>query len=91
VDGPAAEVIAHFHFADLQLQARGRHERTIWLRSGTYKVLYDDYAARHGFSGGDPAMPMVVFWPDRKHMVPFASFRDGIDYLRFLREHRFAS
>src|SRR5690606_23364969 len=91
VGGADVVVLAHLHFADLQQQSRGRHERTIWLRSGTYKTLYDDHAARYGFPSGDPSMPMVVFWPDRKHMVPFASFRDGIDYLRFLREHRFAS
>ena len=35
-----------------------------------------------------PSMPMVVFWPDRKHMVPFADFKDGVDYLKFLREHQ---
>src|SRR5690606_15466079 len=91
VGGADVVVLAHLHFADLQQQSRGRNERTIWLRSGTYKTGFDDHAARYGFSGGDPSMPMVVFWPNTKRMVPFGDFKDGLGYLKFLREHEKAS
>src|SRR5690606_2029613 len=91
VGGADVVALAHLHFVDMHIQARGQQQKTIWIRSGTYKILYDDQAARYGFSGGDPRMPLVIFWPDRKKMISFEDFKDGLDYLKFLREHQKAS
>jgi len=83
VAGADIVALGHMHFTDLQQQLRGGTD-TIWLRSGTYK-LDDDFGQQKVGLPADPRMPLVVCWPDRKKLVPFADFHDGLDYLAYLR------
>jgi len=83
VAGADVVVLGHLHFVDLQHTPRGGAD-TVWLRSGTYKAD-DDYVQQRIGLPVDPRMPMVVFWPTEKRMVPFLDFRQGIEYLAFLR------
>ncbi|WP_456487950.1 hypothetical protein [Candidatus Alkanophaga liquidiphilum] len=44
---------------------------------GTHKVT-DYYTEESGFYGAAIAVPTVVFFPDRKKMLPFRDFRDAL-------------
>ena len=61
-------------------------EQTIFLRSGSYKVLGDEqYPDRMGYwTTPFAAMPAVVFWPHRKLAVPFFCVEQAVEYLRAL-------
>lgn len=80
----AADVIAlaHLHEANLSVQyQRGRD--VVWLRSGTYK-LHDEYAASKGYKS-TYGVPVVVFFPNERKMIPFLDFEEGVRYLNSVR------
>lgn len=52
-------------------------KRQVWLRTGTYKIE-DEYPDEIDFPQGKWDMPMVLIYPDRRRVVPFMDFRDGL-------------
>jgi predicted phosphodiesterase len=68
----------------LEPRAAGEQKQpTILLRSGTYKVLHgEQYVDRMGYNrGGAVYMPAVVFWPEKKRMIPFMRVEDAVEFL----------
>lgn len=75
--------VADKHYRDLQQKIHmGRN--TVWLRSGTYKVL-DDFGQRIGGYRGEIGVPIVILHPNTKKIVPFYDLYDGIEYLNYIR------
>lgn len=80
----SADVIAlaHLHEPDLhQTMQRGRD--VVWLRSGTFKT-HDEWAESRGYKPSY-GVPIVVFSPSARKMIPFADFEAGVRYLRMAR------
>lgn len=80
----AADVIslAHLHEPNIAVQQqRGRD--VVWMRSGAYKVV-DEYALSKGYKSVY-GVPLVVFFPDTRKMVPFIDFDEGVRYLNTVR------
>lgn len=76
--------LAHLHFNDLQIAPR-KGGQCIYLRSGTAKT-HDDYSRDQGYTP-EYGMPVVVFYPNEKRMIPFRG--DQMDAaLRFLESER---
>jgi hypothetical protein len=76
--------LAHLHYNDLHIPPR-KAGQCIYLRSGSAKT-HDSYAKDHGYTP-EYGMPVVVFYPDTKEMVPFRG--DRMDAaLRFLAMER---
>lgn len=76
--------LAHLHFNDLAVTPR-KGGQCIYLRSGTGKT-HDDYSRDQGYKP-EYGMPVVIFYPDEKKMVPFRG--DRLDEaLRFLEWER---
>ena len=61
-------------------------EPSIYIRSGSYKVLYgENYVDRQGFNPiPTVTMPAVVLWPGEKRMVPFFTVEEAVAYLQAL-------
>lgn len=78
--------LAHLHFNDLHVPPR-KGSQCVYLRSGSAKT-HDDYARDKGFKP-EYGMPVVVFYPDEKRLIPFRG--DQMDAaLRFLESERAA-
>lgn len=76
--------LAHLHYNDLQVTPR-KGGQCVYLRSGTAKV-HDDYSRDQGYKP-EYGMPLVVFYPGEKRMIPFRG--DQLDAgLRFLAMER---
>jgi len=85
-----ADLIAlgHKHFGDMQKVQRGelKQHSVVYLRSGTYLVV-DEFGQRIGGFHGEVGVPLAVFYPDEKRIIPFS----GPDLqvgLRFLAQER---
>lgn len=76
-----ADIIAlgHVHTNETHAKTVGGID-TVWMRTGSYKIT-DDYSQWLGGLRSDPRVPMCVLFPDRKKIVDFRDFRDGIEYL----------
>lgn len=75
--------LGHTHQKDLHHKDHmGRN--TVWLRSGTYKVM-DDYAQQLGGFRGQWGIPIVILWPDHKEVLPVYDFHRGIEILKQYR------
>lgn len=83
---PNCDVIclAHLHFNDLAVTPR-KGGQCVYLRSGTVKTN-DIYARDNGYTP-EYGMPIVVFYPGEKRMVPFRGDRMD-EALRFLESER---
>ena len=73
-------VVAHGHVPAIEETIK-HGEYRIFIRTGTYKVT-DYYTEESGFYGAAVAVPTVVFFPDRKKMLPFRDFRDALSFLQ---------
>lgn len=75
--------VGHLHQPDLHTSTqKGRSVH--YVQSGTYKHLHDGYSEKLGFK---PAygVPVLVFYPDERRIIPFSDFHAGLDYLRYVR------
>lgn len=82
--------LGHLHYSYVQEASNREGRDYIDLRSGSFKVRDPRYAAQKvGAKGGDPRMPGLILWPQlsngRKRMMYFRDFKDGLDYLAYLR------
>lgn len=76
--------LAHLHYNDLHVTPR-KAGQCVYLRSGTAKT-HDTYAKENGYTP-EYGMPVVIFYPDEKRMIPFRG--DQLDAaLRFLESER---
>lgn len=79
-DGPADMIVrAHLHYPDMQHTTKMGREM-VYLRAGTYKYR-DEFGQKIGGYTGEYGIPMVILYPDRKHMIPFRNFEDGLKAL----------
>jgi predicted phosphodiesterase len=80
-----ADIIAlgHVHTNETHAKTVGGID-TVWMRTGSYKIT-DDYSQWLGGLKSDARVPMCVLFPDRKKIVDFRDFRDGIEYLAMKR------
>lgn len=76
--------LAHLHYNDLHVTPR-KGGQCVYLRSGTAKT-HDLYARDNGYTP-EYGMPVVVFYPGEKRMVPFRGDRMD-EALRFLQMER---
>lgn len=77
--------VAHKHFWDMQQHIR-QGKPTIDLRAGTYKYL-DDFGQKLAGYKGMYGIPIVILFPDKKKLVPFTDFMQGLEYLDYLRSN----
>src|SRR5690606_37768550 len=80
----SADVIAlaHLHEPNMAVQyQRGRD--VVWLRSGAYKI-HDEYALSKGYKSAY-GVPVVVFFPEERRLIPFLDFEEGVRYLNSVR------
>jgi hypothetical protein len=75
--------VAHKHFCEMH-QTERMGEKTIYLRSGSYK-RYDEYGQKLAGYEGIYGVPGVILYPDRKEMLPVRDLRRAIDLLYKLR------
>lgn len=84
IGGADVVAIGHLHYNDMQMKTVAG-QRTVWFRSGSYKVL-DEYGQKLGGYSGEPIQPMAILFPDTHKIIAYPDYRDGLDHLRFLRE-----
>jgi len=79
-------VLGHIHEPSLQeITLRGK--RRYFLRLGSYKVEWDPYMEKLGFRLVRNAwMPMVVLFPDKWRIHAFKNFKEGIEFLEFVKK-----
>ena len=75
---------AHFHNAYI-MDRHTMGEYRVLMRSGSYKV-WDEYGQQIAGYKGKPSCPMVIFYPDRRKMIPVRDMDAGIDILKGLRK-----
>ena len=75
--------VAHKHFAEMQ-HCRKQCEETVFLRSGSYK-RYDEFGQKLAGYEGMYGVPVVIFFPDRKEMLPVRDLRLAVKILESLR------
>ncbi len=82
---PSARIVVaeHGHIAEIK-QTRYNGNECGYIRTGTYATK-DDFAEQNGFWGAYVANPMVVLYPNEDKIVLFKDFREGIIYLRAVR------
>lgn len=58
-------------------------EESVYIRSGSYKVLYgENYVDRQGYNPvPDVVMPAVVLWPGTNRKLPFLKVESAVEYL----------
>ena len=59
----------------------GHGQPRLALHCGTYKIT-DWYLQEHAYPTSLPITPTVIFYPDRKKMLPFLTVRDAIAVLK---------
>ena len=74
--------LAHLHEPNVSIQQQ-RGQDVVWLRSGAFKLV-DEYALSKGYKSCY-GVPIVVFFPGTRKMVPFLDFDEGVRYLRMVR------
>ncbi len=84
VGGADIVAIGHLHYNDLQMKTQSGI-RTVWFRSGSYKVG-DEYGQKIGGYAGEPIQPMAILLPDQHKVIAYPDYRDGLDHLALLRE-----
>jgi len=77
--------LAHLHYCDLQKRPR-KGVNKVWMRSGAY-LVWEDYGQRLGGYRGQPGVPIVILYPDRKQVLPFhgTDLKEALYTLRMLR------
>lgn len=72
----------HLHEADLEVfeYRPGSKIDRVLIACGSYKVT-DQYATDLGYYGGGYGVPTIVFYPDRRRMLPFMSIADALEAL----------
>lgn len=77
-----ADIVAlgHLHYGEVQHKELAGAE-TVWLRNGSFKV-FDDYAHQIGVGHGQPVMPAVVLYPDRRKLLPFRNLEDAVEFVQ---------
>jgi hypothetical protein len=82
--GPVDGVIfAHKHFYDMQ-QLKRMGQDMIYCRSGGYK-LYDEFGQKLAGYEAIYGVPVWIFMPDKKEIMPFRSFSTALQVLDALR------
>lgn len=74
--------MGHLHQPDLHTTTqKGRDVH--YVQSGTYKIR-DAWSESKGYK---PAygVPVVVFYPNERRIIPFSDFHAGLEYLRAVR------
>lgn len=81
-----ADVIAlgHLHYNEAHSKTSGGKD-TVWLRTGSYKIT-DDHGQWIGGLRADARSPIVILYPRDKKIISFRDYRDGVDYLRHIRQ-----
>jgi UDP-2,3-diacylglucosamine pyrophosphatase LpxH len=81
-----ADIIAlgHLHYNETHAKTAGGQD-TVWMRTGSYKIT-DDYGQYLAGLKADPRIPMVILFPDKKKILPFRDYNDGIAHLAMLRK-----
>lgn len=77
-------VIAHHHTPAVEQVSRwhGKYKRDIvCIRTGSYKID-DKWAKSQGFGGGEIGVPTVIFFSDKKKMIPFKRIEDAVMFLK---------
>lgn len=74
--------VGHLHEPDMHVTMR-RGQPVYFAQSGSYK-LHDSYSESHGYRPSY-GVPLLVFYPDRRKIVPFTDMEDGITFLRLAR------
>jgi hypothetical protein len=75
---------AHKHFGDVQERPTARGRTTIFLRSGSNKIL-DEHGQQIGRYSGNPCVPLVVIEPGQHKATPFRDLESGLRYLEAVR------
>lgn len=84
---PDMVATAHLHHPTLHHRTFDGRD-TLWFRNGSYK-RHDHHAQSKNFvhTRPEPAdQPGVILFPDRKKMIGFRNYRDGLPLLAALRE-----
>jgi hypothetical protein len=76
--------LGHLHYNEVHQKTGAKKRDTVWIRSGSYKIT-DDYSQWLGGLRADARSPMVIVFPETKKTLPFRDYRDGIDYLKMMR------
>jgi len=58
--------------------------RRLAIKTGSAK-RGDEFAHKVGFPPGGFMAPVVIFWPDQRKMLAFPDYREGAEYLTYLR------
>lgn len=72
-------VTEHHHVASYAWEPRHAQSR-IFITTGSYKVE-DLHAREWGFMDGGIGTPCVIFWPNRRKMLPVPTIEDAIEHL----------
>jgi hypothetical protein len=75
--------LAHRHYYDAQ-QIKRMGQDMVYIRSGAYKY-YDEYGQKLAGYEAIYGIPIVICMPDKKSIMPFKSFQDGLKVLDLLR------
>ena len=59
-------------------------KRRIAIKTGSAK-RHDEYAHKVGYPEGGFMAPVVIFWPATRKMLAFPDYREGAEYLEYLR------
>lgn len=77
--------LAHKHFCEMEHTQRMGTD-VVYLRSGGYK-RYDEFGQKLAGYEGIHGVPVVIFYPNKRLVVPFKRLEDGIMALNTLRKH----
>jgi hypothetical protein len=73
--------VAHHHQASIEQVSCGDGIERIFLRPGSFKAP-DRYAKRMGWMYDTGShIPTVIFYPERRRMIPFLHLEDAIDFM----------
>jgi len=82
--------ISHMHgqpFVMHLSRLEGEHRKeVIYIRPGTAKIYDLHTRHRYGSFGHAFAVPLVIFMPKNKTMIPFRNLKSGLAVLKLLRE-----
>ena len=70
----------HYHYTLAQEAGMGFGGETLLIKVGTYQD--SDFGWRYFHNGGFQPNYTVVFYPDRKKMVPFTNMYDAVAFMK---------
>jgi len=83
-------VVGHMHGQPFIMHAsrhEGKHRKeVIYIRPGTAKIYDLHTRSKYGSFGHAFAVPIVIFMPEHKTMIPFRNLKSGLEVLKLLRE-----